>query len=162
MRFTTALGFALLLGAPAIAQDVPNGCYVRDYSDAHLAKYPEQVVDRISIEFSPSGDFTSAEVKVRLADQGHSGRAGYGGQFVSEFAENYATPLRFNVECDGGGFDVINSDSAGILIETDWFRLSDDVSECSGGRVRSDLHEEGGSSTKYRLTQSVAAAYEWE
>ena len=162
MRLTTLMGFVLLLPASAIAQDVPIGCYTRDYSDAHLARNPEQVVDRISIEFDRSGEYTSAEVKVLLADQGHSGRAGYGGQLVSQFAENYAVPLQFGVDCDGGSFDVIDSDSEGIVIETNWFRLSDDTSICSGVRVRSDLQEEGGSSTRYRLTQSAAAACEWE
>ena len=162
MRYTTLLGLVLMFPASAIAQDVPVGCYTRDYSDAHLASNPDQVVDRISIEFIRHDEFTSAEVKVLLADQGHSGRAGYGGQFVSEVAANYATPLQFGIECDGGSFDVIESDSQGIVIETGWFRLSDNANGCSGEDIRSNLHEEVGSSTRYRLTQSAAAACKWE
>ena len=60
MRCTTLLGFVLLFPASATTQDVPIGCYMRDYSDAHLSRSPEQVVDHISIEFNRSGEFTSA------------------------------------------------------------------------------------------------------
>ena len=162
MRYILILSLFLSIPLSATAQDVPLGCYARDYSDEHLAKRTEQVVDRLSIRFSKSGERTTAEVKVLLADQGHAGRAGYGGRQASEVADNYAAPLRFNVECDGGGFDVVKSDSNGILIETDWFRLSGNRNECSGGDLRSNLHEEGSSSTRYRLEQAEAAACDWE
>ncbi|MEO9515272.1 MAG: hypothetical protein ABJH45_22595 [Paracoccaceae bacterium] len=117
------------------------------------------MVDRISILFSQGDGITNADVKVLLADQGHAGRAGFGGMRAGEVAGNYETPLRFGVECDGGAFDVITNDAHGLTVATDGFRLSDD--SCSDGKIRSNLLEEGSSSTRYRLDRSDEAACDW-
>lgn len=149
----------LALASPGLAQDAPLGCFVRDYSDEHLKKNPEQVVDRISILFSPFDDNVSADVKVLLADQGHAGRDGYGGQRAFEIAGNYYKPLRFSVDCDGGSFDVVKQDAAGITIETSGFRLA--VDGCIDEGISTTLAEEGSTSTRYRLNRAETKACDW-
>ncbi|MHA3915473.1 hypothetical protein [Halovulum sp. GXIMD14793] len=103
--------------------------------------------------------FIPKRFKVLLADQGHAGRDGYGGMRASEIAGNYYKPLRFSVDCDGGSFDVIEQDAAGITIETSGFRLA--VDGCIDERFSTTLAEEGSTSTKYRLERVEAKACDW-
>ena len=161
MRYPSIFALLLLVPMSAGAQDVPMGCYLRDYSPDHLAKHPEQVVDRISILFRPGNQFTAAEVNVLFADQGHAARDGYGGLRGAETAGNFNAdvPLKFAVECDGGSFDVIESSADHILIETSWFRLSDNG--CGSDEIRSTLLEEGSASTRYRLDQVEETMCAW-
>ncbi|EBA13689.1 hypothetical protein [Roseobacter sp. CCS2] len=159
MRYLTVLSLAVFIATPVTAQDVPVGCYVRDYSDEHLAKYPEQVVDRISIMFGPYEGIVWADVKVLLADQGHASRDGIGGRYLSETAGNFNEPLEFGVECDGGSFDIVSFDMDTIEIETRRFRLS--VDGCGGEETYSDLLETGSSSTTYTLNRSKLGACFW-
>jgi hypothetical protein len=161
VQYIPILALILLGTTSAIAQSVPMGCYSKDYTEEHLARHPEQVVDRISVLFIHRDGRILADVQVLLADQGHAGRNSYGGARVSEFAvnpNNYDVSKRFSVDCDGGGFDVIEVDAESIVIETNGFRLSSN--SCTNGlddtslpEVRTSLHEEGSPSTRYRLEQ---------
>ena len=162
MRCIPIFAIIFLATSSAIAQSVPMGCYTKDYSDDHLARNPEQVVDQISILFIHRGGTITAAVRVLLADQGHAGRDGYGGMEVSEFAVSagdYNVSRRFNVDCDGGGFDVIESDSESLVIETSRFRLSGNncINELSG----SSLVEDGSSSTRYKLERPGEMTCDW-
>ncbi len=147
------------VAAAAVAQDVPTGCYFREYSREHLAKNPEQIVKRISIQFTQRDEVVGADVQVLLADQGHAKRDGFGGMRASETAGNFSEPSRFDVECDGGSFHVLRSDASGITIATEWFRLTD--GDCGAETVRSNLIEDGSESTKYRLNRSDEIACQW-
>lgn len=129
---------------------------MRDFSEEHLAQYLEQVVDRISIIFGPDQGIVWADVKVRLADQGHAARDGYGGMHLSETAGNFNSPHEFGVECDGGSFDVVNYDEKTIEIETSRFRIA--VDGCGGEGIYSDLLEFDSSSTKYTLNRAELGA----
>jgi|GEM_PF-4863531 len=159
MQRISAFTLMCFLASPAVGQDVPMGCFVRDYGQDHLDRYPEQVVERISIRFGPHDWFIAADVKVLLADQGHAGRDGLAGQRMSEWAGNFNGPLNFGVECDGGGFEVVAKDAHGITIETSGFRLSTDG--CGGEGVNSTLLEEGSATTRYRLPATEDAACDW-
>lgn len=155
----TFVSLIFFSAAPAVAQDVPTGCFLREYSQEHLAKNPEQIVERISILFTQRDRIVGADVQVLLADQGHAARDGYGGMRAFETAGNFSEPLRFDIECDGGSFHVLANDAAGITIETEYFRLTD--GECGGETVRSNLIEDGSESTKYRLFRSDDKTCQW-
>ena len=159
MKRLSILTFLFLIATPAIAQEVPMGCYTRGYSSDHLAKHPEQVVKRISILFTQRDSLAWADVQVLLANQGHAARDGYGGMRLSEIAGSFNGPLDFGVECDGGKFDVIANDATGILIETIGFRLSN--SGCDGDGIYSTLGEQGRSTTRYKLHKSDDASCDW-
>lgn len=155
----SALTLLIFVATPAIAQEVPMGCYTREYSSDHLAQHPEQVVERMSILFTQAEWGVAADVQVQLADQGHAARDGYGGMRVSELAGNFNEPLNFGVECDGGQFEVLSNDSTGIMIETSQFRLTDDG--CGGDGIYSTLGEENSSTTRYKLHKSNDVECRW-
>ena len=86
---------ATLATSPALAQDMPLGCYGRDYSDAHLASHPGQGIDWITINFYPSpyadqgATETWADITVMTANQGQAARDGVGGMILTETAINF-------------------------------------------------------------------------
>lgn len=144
----------LCLATPVAAQDVPQGCFFRDYSDAHLAQNPGQGVDQILIYFRSgadnSGGIVLADVRVLAANQGQALAAGLGGQTLNATPGNFNTPLRFGVECDGGSFDVIGQTGEELTIETQGMRLTKEPS-CDGDERWMNLAEIGGETTTYRL-----------
>ncbi|MEJ6401439.1 hypothetical protein [Yoonia sp. 2307UL14-13] len=156
MRCLKVLSIAVSVATPLDAQDVPSGCYVRDYSEAHLAQNPEQIVDRISIIFGPHDGVLLADVKVLLANQGSAARDGNGGAYVSETAANFSSPLQFGVECDGGYFDVIEFDDEAMTIETPGIRISGEG--CGGEGIETYLVEAGSEATRYILYRDELGA----
>jgi len=159
MKHIPIVAAALLAATPLQAQDVPLGCYTRDYSQQHLAQNPEQIVDRMSILFTKDDVYMGAHVQVLLADQGHAGRDGYGGMRVSETAGDFIGPLIFGIECDGGSFEVIANTGDSITIETSYFRLAEDG--CVDEGIRTSLAESGGGATRYLLHRAENAACDW-
>ncbi|WP_133122590.1 hypothetical protein [Yoonia maricola] len=149
-----------------MSERLPLGCYVRDYSLQHLQAHPDQVVDRISLDFSQlddlTRDITAVDVEVLLADQGHAAREGYGGQRVLQSAANFMSPLEFHTDCDGGSFAVIRFSLESVLIETTGFRLIGDDMTCVDEFVETDLSEQvPGSPTRYLLYRAEDAACDW-
>ncbi|WP_341368790.1 hypothetical protein [Yoonia sp. BS5-3] len=116
----------------------------------------------MSILFIHRDGIITAAVRVLFANQGHARRDGFGGAQMSEFAVNavnYDVSQRFNLDCDGGGFDVIESDFESIVIETNRFRLSDN--NCTNAFYGSSLVEQGSSATRYRLDREGAMTCDW-
>jgi len=159
MKLFVNLSLSVFIATPLIAQDVPSGCFVRDYSEDHLAQNPEQIVDRISILFGPIDGLVLADVKVQMANQGHAAVNGYGGAYFSEVAGTFSEALTFAVDCDGGFFDVVHFDGDSIEIETSGFRLSPDG--CGDQGNVSNLLETGSSSTTYTLNRTELGACFW-
>lgn len=147
-----------LLAGPIAAQAVPNGCYTRDYSTSHLAAHPEQIVDWITVLFRPSDvpGQTYARVQVQLADQGHAGRDGLGGLVMMQELSNFYAPDHFNVEGDGGSFNVTSVDTRGVTLQTNGVFLS------AGGdffeEPSSNLAEHSNGPTTYRLNTAPPGA----
>jgi hypothetical protein len=149
------------MGAAAVAQPVPQGCFARDYDAAHLAAHPEQVVDWITIRFAPwhHADATHvAYIRAGTANQGHAGDRGLGGRQFSDGALNWMEPLRFGIECDGGNFLITRHTGYLLEIQTQYLRLSSDG--CGEGRVIFDLAERQGEQTTYRLFAADPAVCE--
>ena len=141
---------AVMLAGTALAQDLPAGCYHRDYSDGHLASHPNQVVDwmRMLVGQDVYGNKT-VSMEVGFANQGHAGRSGHGGwafdQYLSCWDDDGRTGC--SVDCDGGAFTVTNLTGSSVTIQTDYLMIGD-TEEC-GGAV--DLAEIQGKPVRYRL-----------
>ncbi|MDU8929993.1 hypothetical protein RXV86_21620 [Alisedimentitalea sp. MJ-SS2] len=152
--------FAVLLTAPAIAEPT-LGCFARDYSDAHLAAHPDQIVDRIWLEFFKyppevfDGDDPYASVRTLTANQGHVARDGFGGQVFDGGMFCYPDQRRggdawnCSVDCDGGWFQIIRDDGEVLELRTRYVMVGD--TETCGGAI--DLAERPQQFVTYRLNR---------
>ncbi|MCP4818056.1 MAG: hypothetical protein GY883_02630 [Shimia sp.] len=137
-------------GAQAVGPEL--GCYTRDYSDAHLAKYPRQIVDWMTLWVHEDEDgHPMASMTVGFADQGHVAGTAFGGQMASQFLvclDIEGVPA-CGVECDGGYFTVVKDSADSMTIETSYLMVGD-VDSC-GGAV--DLAEVQGQAVRYKLNR---------
>ena len=172
VKHLAILSLSAVYATSLTAQDIPTGCYVREYSKEHLKQNPAQIVDRMSILFDPpdSEGYGWADVQVLLADQGHAARDGYGGKRVSGGGINVNGSLRFDSSsCDGGGFEVIASDANTITIKTYGFVLGagcgewDEEGEDITSSLSEGLRDDAGLqiSTRYILNRAELAACQW-
>lgn len=143
------LAALLAFSAPAGAQDVAAGCWARDYSAAHLAANPAQVVAamRIVVPKAPRSD--GLRVAVTFSQQGHVAGTAMAGRRIAQgmFCLSDAGPLTCGIECDGGTA-VFRPRADGALDLVTNYLLLGDPEEC-GGIV--DLAEVSGQSVTYRL-----------
>jgi hypothetical protein len=97
------LSVALCLGLalPAQAQTIPPGsCYLRDYSDSHLAKHPEQTVTLIALGPETGADEADAPI-LRLAVQKRGSREIFRGV---AYCDGWRSPMSCMMEGDMGLF----------------------------------------------------------
>ncbi|MCP3971522.1 MAG: hypothetical protein GY717_14635 [Rhodobacteraceae bacterium] len=145
-----------LAGGAALADGPPPGCYHRDYTDAHLAKHPNQVVDWITmiVEHDQYGHDV-ARMRVYTANQGHVRRSGHGHRVFDQFLFCWddGRRARCGVECDGGGFVMTRYTGKSLTFETRNLWIGD-TDEC-GGAI--DLAEIPGRAVKYRLDRVSAS-----
>ncbi|NGM46423.1 hypothetical protein G5B31_12850 [Rhodobacter sp. SGA-6-6] len=159
IRQAIGLLAALAPAAPTLAQDLPTGCFARDYTAQHLQQNPGQNVAAIRLNFLPgtgaSGDVPTMEVLVRLADQGRARAEGRGGAMLAQTAYCFAEAGQWTcgVECDGGVMRIGRLSGDTLEVTTDYF-LVGDTDECGGAF---DLAEDAGSTT-YRLKKAAASA----
>lgn len=103
---------------------IQNACYGRVYSQAHLAKHPNQRVKSILIKSfpqafnvennvdrdgTPKNVYLSLEVKLRNSDKLFE---------ESAFCEKRGQYFYCGIECDGGGFDLLAKAGGKILLKT--------------------------------------------
>lgn len=148
---STIFTSAFLLMAGAAAAD-PLGCYVRTYSDDHLAKNPAQIVRSLSLNITKDdGDAGQvfADMNVEFANQGRLAGRKTAGRTMSSYliCWNDGATFGCSVECDGGGFVLTRQTSDSITIETSnlWVGA---VEGCGG---MEDLAELPGQPVKYLL-----------
>lgn len=149
--FTSLLVMASTVPALA-ADDLREGCYLRDYSDAHLAKNPHQIVKWIRMKVHrDSYDDKVVDLDVFLADQGHVAQSGHGGQVLDQTLHCWQSDARTGcgVDCDGGSFRVLRNDDNSLLVETEYLMVGD--TESCGGAV--DLAEVQGQPVRYLLNR---------
>lgn len=150
MRNTICISIASALIATAAAGEIREGCYHRDYSDAHLAKHPEQVVDWMTMIVERDGQGNSvARMLVAAANQGHARRAGLGNRLFRQwlFCWDENGRATCGVECDGGTFTVTRDTGNSLTFRTDYLVVGE-TEECGGVL---DLAEIPGKPVKYRL-----------
>ena len=160
MRSIIFISAWCVLAGAAFAQQGPEpGCYERQYSAAHLAQNPDQVVKSIRMRIYDDTHYGTKEryanLDVQFANQGHVRRAGLGaprlGQSLICFGD--ADGAGCSVECDGGWFTVTRSTPESLTIETEYLMVGD--TEGCGGAV--DLAEKPGRPVKYRLDRADPA-----
>jgi len=151
-----AMALALMPTGPAFAGGPRQGCFVRDYTDAHLARHPDQIVDRIALRIRKDdyGDIV-ADMRVLLARQGHVARSGHGGQSMEQFLFCWTEGKKTgcSVECDGGHFTITRDTGKVLTFRTDYLMVGD-TDEC-GGAV--DLAEIPGQAVSSRLDRASTA-----
>ena len=143
----------LVAASVSMAEGPPLGCYTRDYSDAHLAKNPKQVVDRMSLlVYEDGNNNVLADMYVTFADQGHVKGTRHAGQTLDQFllCFDFEGRAGCTVECDGGNFFVTKLTDSSMTFKTHYMMIGDDAGSC-GGAV--DLAEEPGVGVSYRLNR---------
>ncbi len=156
-RAALALALGLTMAPTAQAEGPATGCFARDYSDAHLAGAPQQVVDQIALRiYRQDGGALVAALRVLTADQGHVKQWGLGGQRFDQFLLCGADSdgAYCSVECDGGSMDIIRQDAGGLTFRTRYLMVGD-TGGC-GGAV--DLAEVPGQDVAYRLDRVADSA----
>lgn len=148
-----------LMAQPVAAQDLPQGCWARDYSAAHLRDNPAQNVASIRLNFlratEETGGIPVMEVMVRLADQGLARSTGMGGAVLIQTAYCYpdGTTWTCGVECDGGQMRIKALAGDTLDVTTDYFLVGQ--TEGCGGVF--DLAERMRATT-YRVKKAAASA----
>ncbi len=145
----TSIAASLLAGA-ALGGELRPGCYHRDYTDAHLASHPDQIVDWISmiVEKDAQG-YTVARMLVATANQGYVRATKQGGQLFKQWLGCWQDGARAfcAVDCDGGNFTVTRDTGTSITFQTTYLMVGE-TDDC-GGAI--DLAEIPGKPVKYRL-----------
>ena len=150
MRNTTyikTLLAALAIAMPLQAQSAPpQGCFTRDYSDAHLAATPDQLVDKIRLGFIEEADGLIANMWVLLADQGRARQSGLGGQGFEQtlycFADEGAKQgWRCSVECDGGSLQITRDDGKLLEFKTRYLIVGE-TEGCAGAIDLAEVQDE--------------------
>lgn len=150
-----ALSGAVLAG-PAGAEGPDAGCYVRDYSDAHLASQPAQVVDWLQLwVYQGDNQNKLANMLVGFSNQGHVAGTQHAGQVLDQFllCFDYDGHKGCTVECDGGNFFVTRDSGDTMTIETDYLMVGE--TDSCGGAV--DLAEVTGKAVRYKLNRVAAS-----
>lgn len=155
ITYINALVLGVALALPVQAQSAPpEGCYQRNYSQQHLAKNPDQVVEQIAVKFGQKAADRIAQMSVLTANQGHVRASGNGGQLFDQYLYCFAPRggaknWTCSVECDGGSMEIMRADGKTLLFRTDYL-LVGDSKEC-GGPV--DLAEKINTQVTYKLTR---------
>jgi hypothetical protein len=150
VRSTTCTSLALLAALAGPASAAEPGCYARDYTDAHLAAHPDQIVRSIMIRILAEDRDTGigAWLWVTLADQGYVKEAGLGGTELETELVCGADRAYCGIECDGGTFDIAQDGDA-LTLTTSRIIVG---GGCETGYV--DLAEHPDTPVSYRLTRA--------
>lgn len=148
------------LASPGFAETkITQGCFERDYSDAHLAGQPKQVVKwiRVHVHEDSYGD-TVVDMNVEFARQGHVLASGHAGAVLDQTLHCWDSngEIGCSVDCDGGSFIVTGDDGNFLTLRTDYLMVGE--TESCGGAV--DLAETQGKPVSYRLNRVEDAACE--
>ncbi len=153
--FKSVLLSSALLAGPALAEGPPEGCYVRDYTGAHLAGQPAQVVDWMQLWiYSDENQNKLANMLVGFTNQGHVAGTKHAGRVLDQFLLCFDSGGRkgCTVECDGGNFFVTRDSGDAMTIETSYLMVGE--TDGCGGTV--DLAEVPGKAVKYKLFRADA------
>lgn len=156
MRKTTlALAATLIAGTPATAtaQDgPPRGCFQRQYSDAHLAGQPDQIVRDMKLMIMDAAGYDEvwADLTVLFTNQGRVRGTRTAGAELTQTLGCYPGESGMgacSVDCDGGYFEVTRDTGDSITIKTYGLTIGPSDS-CGGYEHLSEIH---GQPTSYKL-----------
>ena len=135
----------LTIGASALA----NECFVREYSDAHLAANPSQSVRALQVRFITEGDYF-AEAKAWFRDDDRIWKTS-----LECWDEDVAT-IRCAVECDGGSFTAPTVRGKDIVITTrGGFAVGPG---CGSDEATRYVTDAGAQETKFKLFRAEDSA----
>lgn len=151
-KVSAILAATVMVTGSLEAQGGPSlGCYARDYTDAHLASQPAQVVDQIILRVrrDDSDSLTVADMAVVTANQGHVVKNGLARQHFDQFLVCWQDGSRSfcGVECDGGKMEITHDTGKMLQFRTKYLIVGDRQS--CGGPL--DLAEVPGEMVPYRL-----------
>lgn len=152
--FHMTIAAAATIFAQPVSAELTEGCYVREYSDAHLASHLTQHIRTLKVIVQTDGAIDSdgeyVSVWARLANQGQARLRGIGGQVLhqSAFCGDYDGTLGCAVECDGGFLTIRQASIDMLEFETSYFSLNRD-GDCGEGLA--DLAETQNAPTIYKL-----------
>lgn len=120
MRLAIKAALSVVFLCLANATIAQQSCWARDYSDAHLAKHPDQVVRQMVVLFEGQADGPgelgqTAGVEVFFRDDPRPWSNGF---YCPPDAEGGALCA---IDCDGGAFVVSWRDVDTILLKTNGF-----------------------------------------
>jgi hypothetical protein len=158
VRSTICTSLVAPLAGPVLAGPLPEpGCYVRTYSDAHLANHPRQVVHGMRLRYGkdPHNDWNAVALEIVSANQGEAAELGLGGRVFSQWALCWdpAEPGQCQVECDGGRLVLQRSAKDTLRLTTTHLRV-ESGGGCDGEADILDLAEPGSAETEYRLVRA--------
>lgn len=158
-HFVTRLALltTFCLGAPAMSQALPEGCFHGSYSAAELATDPNLGVTDLWLSFYRHAGFDYVDIIARMADQAQGQRDGVAGLLLDQNASCRADHADCVVDCDGGSFDILSQDTDGLVIETYHMGLAQGCGAGPGARG-SSLHFYQGTAevTRYVLAPAPA------
>ncbi|MCI2398588.1 hypothetical protein [Aliiroseovarius subalbicans] len=156
-------GLVVALAAPTLA--APEGCWSRQYSDAHLARQPAQVVAAawLSFHFDQDHDQLFAMLSVVTTNQGHVRGTANANMFVDQGLLCWPNTARgadawsCAIDGDGGGFEITRMDAKVLEFRTRHL-LMGNFEDNTGPVV--NLAEQAWTDVTYRLYRADDAACE--
>lgn len=154
VRSTIFISFLMLaIPAQSHAQEILS-CYARTYTDAHLAKHPEQVVKSLVFAFTDGHGEIHAGFSALIADGGHAKGGPLVGTWLDQgmicFGPADTVGTGCAVECDGGFLEVTKVTDNSLTFRTEYLTAGD--TEGCGGSL--DLAEQPGRSVSYKLDRA--------
>ena len=159
---STIFTSALIFMANAAAAELPEGCYHRSYSAAHLAGQPQQVVAEITLRIGPSvlndGEI-DADLRILTTDMSRTRAEGVANTTLTQWLmcfDDENDLVGCAVECDGGYMEFLMFDDSELLFSTNYLTVGD--REGCGGAI--DISEGPGDLTRYLLKRADPARCE--
>lgn len=157
MRSLVFVGLlALATPAPnlAQAQDI-LACYARNYSDAHLAANPAQVVQSMVFAFEQGEAEVLVNMAVKVANGGHAKGGPLVGKWVRQGMFCFdggagQVGTRCAIECDAGSMEVVKVTPNSLTFRTNYLTVGE-ADEC-GGSI--DIAERPGQPVSYKLMKA--------
>jgi uncharacterized protein YodC (DUF2158 family) len=110
------------------AQEGAYKCWSRQYSDAHLAQHPDQLVTAMDFTLQFDQDFHFFELNATL-------RGGQTGQSTGTCSE-YEGVISCGVDCDGGSVDLSHDADGKVMLDltrSGYIRMTDSCGEDEAG-----------------------------
>lgn len=152
-----SLAAALAVSTPALS----NGCYARNYSEAHLAENPVQVVASIRVKIGVDERYgtLSGVMDVIAADREDPNSLENAENTLIQYlhCNEYNGVVKCSAECDSGLMTILRKDDKALSFTTKGLIMSRGGEGCS---FALDLAERKGEATTYSLDRAVDAACE--
>ena len=143
----------LLAATPLSAQEIPQGCFHREYSEKHMAGHPAQFVKELTLKIYQATGYEDiwADLLAQTAKRGRVADHPQAGKALDQALNCWSKRGKHQcaVDCDGGSFEIVRGKSNSITIETSYLTIGP-AEEC-GGAI--NMVEVLGEPVRYRLNR---------